>query len=117
MFTLRYLDVCNIFAVIVSFHSTNGNALIWIELVYHACTYILTGIIENSRHNIFVSISDIVIIYYVYHYCIFSSWGQWMEYRCRIGLLYNSSTASGRGDPEGTVGPSYSLGRRDFFFL
>ena len=34
-----------------------------------------------------------------------------------VGYLGNSSTASGRGDPRGTVGPSYSLGRRDFFYL
>ena len=42
---------------------------------------------------------------------------QWMDYRCRLGPLGNSYIASGRRDPWGTVGSSYSLGRHDFFFL
>ena len=37
----------------------------------------------------------------------------WVIY---VRLLGNSSTALGRSDPGGTVGPSYSLDRRDFFF-
>ena len=34
--------------------------------------------------------------------------GEWMDYRCRIGSLFSSSTTSGRIDPAGTVGPSYN---------
>ena len=34
--------------------------------------------------------------------------GQWIDYRRRLGSLGNSSIASGRSEPEGTLGPSYS---------
>ena len=37
-----------------------------------------------------------------------------MDYWCRLG---NSSTVSGYRDPEGTVGPSYSLIVETSFFL
>ena len=39
-----------------------------------------------------------------------------MDYRCRLGSLGNSSTASGSSDPLMTEGPSYKLGRQYFFF-
>ena len=39
------------------------------------------------------------------------------NYRCRLGSLGNSFTASGRSDPEWTIGLSYSVGGQDFFFL
>ena len=38
-----------------------------------------------------------------------------MDYRCRIGSLGNSSTASGSSDPGGKVCLSYGLGRGHFF--
>ena len=47
----------------------------------------------------------------------FPPMGQWMDYRCKLGSLGNSSIALGRRDPGGTVGSSYSLGRLDIFFL
>ena len=34
-----------------------------------------------------------------------------------IGVLDNLSTAAARSDPWGTLGPTYSSGRRDFFFF
>ena len=39
-----------------------------------------------------------------------------MDYWCMLGSLGNSTTASGHSDSGGMVGPSYSLGRRTFFF-
>ena len=43
--------------------------------------------------------------------------GQWMDYRCRLGSLGNSSTASGRCDAGETAGPSYMIGRWDLLFF
>ena len=37
-------------------------------------------------------------------------------YRCLLGLLRNSSTASGSTEPGGTVGTSYSLAVGTYFF-
>ena len=34
---------------------------------------------------------------------------QWMDYKCWLSSLGNSSTTSGSSDPGGTEGPSYSL--------
>ena len=39
------------------------------------------------------------------------------NYRCRLGSLGMSSTATGSSDPGGTVDPNYSIGRRVFLFF
>ena len=51
-------------------------------------------------------------------YFFFLRMGQWMDSRCRVGSLGNSSTAPGRSNPDGTVGQSYSEAvGTSFFFL
>ena len=40
-----------------------------------------------------------------------------MDYRCRLGLLGNSSTAAGHSDPCSTCRSELQLGRLDFFFF
>ena len=71
----------------------------------------------NEFHCSF-SISYQILRYYVYYYYYILHHplrrSRWVI--C-VGYLGNSSTASGHSDPGGTVGPSYSLGRRDFFFF
>ena len=47
----------------------------------------------------------------------FSLQGQWMDSMCRLGSSGNSPSALGRSDLGRAVGPSYSLGLRDFIFL
>ena len=42
--------------------------------------------------------------------------GQWMDCRCNLGSLSNSSTAAGNGDHGGTVGQSYRLAVGTYFF-
>ena len=101
------------------------NSLIWNNdkwgwMIFHFSIDI-HFIFLNWNSLYFFDFSDIVITYYVYYYyyycCIFSPRMQWMDYRCRLGSLGNSYTASGRSDPGEAVGPSYILGRQDFFFL
>ena len=42
--------------------------------------------------------------------------GQWMDHRCRLSFLGNSSTASGSFDLVGDGRPQLQLGRPDFVF-
>ena len=42
--------------------------------------------------------------------------GNWMDYRCRLGFLGNSFTASGISDPGGDGWPELLLGLWDIFF-
>ena len=45
------------------------------------------------------------------------STGQWMDDRCKLGLLDILSTAAGKSDDRGIVGPSYSQVFGTFFSL